>query len=34
VVEGSDFLSAIQEGDVITSAKVTAGLEGLVQPKE
>jgi peptidylprolyl isomerase len=34
VVEGSDFLSAIKEGDIITSAKVTEGLEYLVQPKE
>jgi len=33
VVEGADFLSDIQEGDIITSAKVTSGLENLVQPK-
>jgi cyclophilin family peptidyl-prolyl cis-trans isomerase len=33
VVEGSDFLSAIKEGDVIASAKVTDGLQYLVQPK-
>ena len=34
VVEGADFLQAIKEGDVITSAKVTSGLEYLQQPKE
>jgi peptidylprolyl isomerase len=34
VVEGSDFLADIKEGDVIVSAKVTDGLEYLVQPKE
>jgi cyclophilin family peptidyl-prolyl cis-trans isomerase len=34
VVEGSDFLQDIKEGDVITSAKVTDGLEYLVQPKD
>ena len=33
VVEGADFLSDIKEGDVIVSAKVTEGLENLVQPK-
>jgi peptidylprolyl isomerase len=33
VVEGADFLSDIKEGDVIVSAKVTDGLEYLVQPK-
>ncbi|CAJ1962637.1 unnamed protein product [Cylindrotheca closterium] len=33
VVEGSDFLSDIKEGDVIVSAKVTKGLENLVEPK-
>jgi len=33
VVEGSDFLSDIKEGDVIVSAKVTKGLENLVDPK-
>ena len=34
VVEGSDFLQDIKEGDVIVSAKVTEGLEYLKQPKE
>lgn len=34
VVEGADFLQAIKEGDIITSAKVTSGLEYLQQPKE
>ena len=34
VVEGSDFLSDIKEGDIIVSAKVTKGLENLVvEPK-
>lgn len=33
VVDGADFLSDIREGDVIVSAKVTDGLEYLVQPK-
>jgi cyclophilin family peptidyl-prolyl cis-trans isomerase len=33
VVEGADFLSDIKEGDIITSAKVTKGLEQLVLPK-
>lgn len=33
VVEGSDFLSDMKEGDVIVSAKVTEGLENLVLPK-
>ena len=32
VVEGSDFLQDIKEGDVIVSAKVTEGLEYLKQP--
>jgi len=34
VVEGSDFLQDIKEGDVIVSAKVTEGLEYLKAPKE
>lgn len=34
VVKGSDFLQDIKEGDVIASAKVTSGLEYLVQPKD
>lgn len=33
VVEGADFLRDIKEDDVIVSAKVTSGLERLVQPK-
>lgn len=33
VVEGADFLRDIKEDDVIVSAKVTDGLEFLVQPK-
>jgi hypothetical protein len=33
VVEGSDYLSDVEEGDMIVSAKVTKGLEHLVQPK-
>jgi len=33
VVEGADFLRDAKEGDVIVSAKVTEGLENLVQPK-
>jgi hypothetical protein len=33
VVEGADFLSDMKEGDVIVSAKVTEGLEYLLQPK-
>jgi peptidylprolyl isomerase len=32
VVEGSDFLQDIKEGDVIVSAKVTDGLQYLKQP--
>jgi len=32
VTEGSDFLQDIKEGDIITSAKVTSGLEYLKQP--
>jgi len=32
VVEGSDFLQDIKEGDVIVSAKVTEGLENLKDP--
>ena len=31
-MEGADFLSDMKEGDVIVSAKVTEGLEYLVQP--
>ena len=34
VVEGSDFLSDIKEGDIIVSAKVTDGIEYLMQPKD
>lgn len=34
VVEGADFLQDIKEGDIITSAVVTDGLDSLVQPKE
>ena len=33
VVEGADFLRDIKEDDVIVSAKVTDGLQFLVQPK-
>lgn len=33
VIEGSDFLQDIKEGDVIVSAKVTSGAEFLQQPK-
>lgn len=33
VVEGADFLSDIKEGDIIVSAKVTNGIENLVQPR-
>lgn len=33
VVEGADFLSDIQEGDVIVAATVTKGSENLVQPQ-
>lgn len=33
VVEGADFLSDAKEGDIIVSAKVTEGIENLVQPK-
>lgn len=32
VVEGADFLRDAKEGDIIVSAKVTEGLENLVQP--
>lgn len=32
VVDGSDFLSDIKEGDIIVSAKVTDGLDKLKQP--
>ena len=32
--EGAKFLSDVKEGDVIVSAKVTKGLDNLVQPKE
>jgi cyclophilin family peptidyl-prolyl cis-trans isomerase len=32
VVEGNDFLSDIKEGDIITSAKVTSGLDKLKLP--
>ena len=34
VVDGSDFLSDIKEGDIIVSAKVTDGLNNLKQPKD
>lgn len=34
VVEGADFLQDIKEGDIITSAKVTEGLDKLKQPKD
>jgi cyclophilin family peptidyl-prolyl cis-trans isomerase len=34
VVEGSDFLSAIKEGDIITSAKVTEGLDNFKKANE
>ena len=33
VVEGADFLRDAKEGDVIVSAKVTEGLQNLVQPR-
>lgn len=33
VVEGADFLQDVKEGDLIVSAKVTDGLDNLVQPK-
>lgn len=33
VVEGADFLADVREGDIIVSAKVTNGLENLVQAK-
>mmetsp|Transcript_12868 Transcript_12868/g.27323 ORF Transcript_12868/g.27323 Transcript_12868/m.27323 type:complete len:470 (+) Transcript_12868:181-1590(+) len=33
VVEGADFLRDTKEGDIIVSAKVTEGVENLVQPK-
>lgn len=33
VVEGADFLRDIKEGDIITSAKVTSGLDLLKVPK-
>jgi cyclophilin family peptidyl-prolyl cis-trans isomerase len=33
VVEGSDFLADLKEGDIITSAKVIKGAENLKQPK-
>ncbi len=32
VVDGSDFLTDIKEGDIIVSAKVTDGLDKLKQP--
>jgi cyclophilin family peptidyl-prolyl cis-trans isomerase len=32
VVEGADFLSDVDEGDIIVSAKVTKGAENLVLP--
>jgi peptidylprolyl isomerase len=32
VTEGADFLSAVEEGDIIVSAKVTDGLQYLVRP--
>jgi cyclophilin family peptidyl-prolyl cis-trans isomerase len=34
VVEGSDLLADIKEGDTIVSAKVTDGLNLLKQPRE
>jgi peptidylprolyl isomerase len=34
VVEGNDLLMDIKEGDIITSAKVTKGLEFLKLPKD
>ena len=33
VIEGSDFLQDVKEGDVIVSAKVTEGLENLKNPQ-
>jgi peptidylprolyl isomerase len=33
VVEGQDLLTQLQVGDVITSAKVTDGLQYLQQPR-
>ena len=33
VVEGADFLKAVEEGDIIVSAKVTEGAENLILPK-
>lgn len=33
VVEGNEFLEKMEEGDIIVSAKVTKGIENLVQPK-
>lgn len=32
VVEGADFLSDVDEGDIIVSAKVTKGGENLLLP--
>jgi len=32
--EGANLLADVKEGDVITSAKVVSGLEGLVKPPE
>jgi hypothetical protein len=32
VVEGADFLSDVDEGDIIVSAKVTKGAENLLLP--
>jgi hypothetical protein len=32
VVEGADFLSDVDEGDIIVSAKVTNGAENLLPP--
>jgi len=32
--EGAKLLADVKEGDVITSAKVVSGLEGLVKPPE
>ena len=33
VPQVSDVLSAVEEGDIIVSAKVTDGMQYLVQPK-
>lgn len=34
VVEGADFLSDVKEGDIITSAKVTQGIENFKKGAE